>query len=89
MAIQGKKKFQIYLDEENFNFIKNFLDVRNDQRGGMSGLIDRYLDRQVYIIKHNPEFFNPKLHGKMTVGKFLKLLKLKTPPQDGAEQTPA
>ena len=89
MTIRGKKKYQIYLDEKNFIFIKKFLDVRNDQRGGMSGLVDRYLERQVYLIKHNPEFFSPKLHGKLTVRKLLNLLKLKTPSQDGAEQTPA
>lgn len=42
MAIEGKKRYAVYLDEENTEYVKAFL-AGTKNTGGLSGLIDGYL----------------------------------------------
>ena len=81
MPVKGKQRYQIYLDKENYDFVQQFLDIRRDQ-GGISGLLDKHLKRDVFMIKNNPEFFNVKDHGKMTLTKFINILQLKAMSKD-------
>ena len=39
MAIQGKKLYQVYLDEENAEYVKAFLESKRGE-GGLSALVD-------------------------------------------------
>lgn len=42
MAIAGKKRYAIYVDEANYEYVKSFIETTRFQ-GGMSGFIDSYL----------------------------------------------
>jgi len=72
MAIQGKKRIVIYVDEENYKFMKTFVDSRPNL-GGISGLLDRHLKRDVMLIKANKDYFDIKNHGKMSLAKLIHL----------------
>ena len=75
MAIEGKKKYQVYLDETEVEIIKEYLDTRPGQ-GGFSELIQRHVTRCANIIKKNPKALEDIEPGRLTVKKFWKLLKL-------------
>lgn len=75
MAIEGKKRYQIYLDEKNMDFLKTHFDSRPNT-GGISGLLDKYLARCVFMIKENQEIFDQIEPGKMTLKSFWKLTKI-------------
>lgn len=55
MAIKGKERFTVYLDEDNVQFIKSFLDTRRGQ-GGFSSVLDFYLDKLVSTIRLSGTF---------------------------------
>lgn len=74
MAIKGKKIFQLYLDQENYELVKEYLDTRPGQ-GGMSALMDKHLERCAKIVKNNRNLFGEIEPGKMTVKKFFQFLK--------------
>ena len=42
MAVEGKKRYAIYVDEDTFEYVKSFIETTRFQ-GGMSGFIDSYL----------------------------------------------
>jgi len=42
MAIKEKKRYVVYLDEENTEYVKNFLEATK-HKGGLSGLMDQYV----------------------------------------------
>ena len=42
LAIEGKKKVQVYVDEANYEYVKSFIETTRFQ-GGMSGFFDSYL----------------------------------------------
>ena len=42
MAIKNKKRYFLYLDEENAEYVKDFLETTR-HKGGMSGLVDSYI----------------------------------------------
>lgn len=87
MAIEGKKKYQLYLDEENVEFLKNHLSQRPNA-GGISGLVDKYLARCVFMIKENQDIFDKIEPGKMTLKKFFQFTKLNIRMQDQWKDKP-
>jgi hypothetical protein len=42
MPIQGKKKYMVYLDEENTELLKSYIESTRGE-GGFSALIDEYV----------------------------------------------
>lgn len=75
MAVKGKKQYAFYLDEENVEFIKAHFVSRKDS-GGLSGFIDKYLERTVFMIKSNPDIFDKIKPGYLTFPKLWQLVKL-------------
>lgn len=75
MAIPEKKAYKLYLDEENVEFLRSYLRNRRNQQG-LSGLVDKYLARCVWMIKNNQDIFKKIEPGKLTFSKFWQLLKL-------------
>jgi len=77
MAVKGKKLYAFYLDEENVEFLKaHFASVKDS--GGLSGFIDKYLNRSVWILKSSPEY-QSEIHcnpGKFTFSKLWQLVKV-------------
>jgi uncharacterized protein YcbX len=78
MAVQGKKEFKFYLDENNVEFLRNHFKGRS--RGdSLSTFIDKYLERSVKIAKMNKELIDKIEPGRMTFKKFWKLSKMEFP----------
>ena len=75
MAVIGKKKYQIYLDVENVEFLRSHFETRSNT-GGLSGFLDKYVARSVCMIKDNKEIFDSIPPGKMTWKGFWNLCKL-------------
>lgn len=75
MAIQGKKRVVVYLDSENYDLVRSYLDTRK-HAGGLSGLLDRHLARCADIIRKNPDKLKDIEPGKLTLKKFWKLAML-------------
>ena len=42
MAVAGKKKIQVYVDEKNYEYVKSFIETTRF-KGGMSQYFDTYL----------------------------------------------
>jgi hypothetical protein len=42
MAVDGKKKIQVYVVESDYEYIKSFIETTR-HKGGMSGFFDSYL----------------------------------------------
>lgn len=42
MAVQGKKRYAIYVDEAEYEYIKSFIETTRF-KGGMSGYFDTYM----------------------------------------------
>ena len=77
MAVEGKKAYKFYLDEKNVEFLKSHFASLKDS-GGLSGFIDKYLERSVWILKSSPEYVSEiKKHpGKFNFIKLWQLVKL-------------
>lgn len=75
MAVKGKKQYAFYLDEDNVEFLKSHFISRKDS-GGLSGFIDKYLSRTVWMIKSNPDIYNKIEPGKLTFQKLWQIVKL-------------
>lgn len=77
MAVKGKKQYAFYLDEKNVEFLKSHFSSLKDS-GGLSGFIDKYLDRSVRIMKSNPDYVSAikRKPGKLTFNKLWQLVKL-------------
>ena len=81
MAIPGKKRYTLFLDEENMEYLrKHFAYAKNS--GGVSALVDKYLSRCVFMHKENKDIFDKIEPGKMTFKNFLQLIKLQIRFQD-------
>lgn len=78
MAIQGKKAYKLYLDEENVEYLREYFQGRKNS-GSLSDFIDKYLERSVKIAKLNRNILDDIEPGKMTVKKFWKLCKMEFP----------
>lgn len=75
MAIEGKKKYQLYLDKNNVEFLRTYFDTRPNA-GGISGLLDKYIARCVVMVKENRETFDSMEPGSLTLKTFWKLCKI-------------
>jgi hypothetical protein len=75
MAVEGKKEFKLYLDEDNVDYLRQYFKGRA-QGDSLSTFIDKYLDRCVTVAKKNRKVLDSVEPGPMTFGKFWKLLKM-------------
>lgn len=50
MAVKNKKKYSLYLDEENAEYVKSFLELTKN-KGGLSGVVDGYLKTMAFTLK--------------------------------------
>lgn len=50
MAIKNKKKYMVYLDEKNTEFLKEYLETTKN-KGGLSGLFDGYVTTMTRTLK--------------------------------------
>lgn len=70
MAIKGKKKYMIYLNEENAEYVKSFLETTRN-KGGLSGIMDAHLKTMTLTLKAS----NYKKGQKVGFMKLLKIAK--------------
>jgi hypothetical protein len=75
MAIKGKKLVKLYLDEENYEFLKAHMETKPGS-GGISGLVDKYLARCAHSVKSNVDLFGNIQPGKLTWKGVWNLFKL-------------
>lgn len=77
MAVKGKKAYLFYLDEKNVESLKAHFESLKDS-GGLSGFIDKYLERTIWIMKSNPDYVSEikRDPGKMRFRKLWQLVKL-------------
>jgi len=68
LAIKGKKKVQVYVDEANYEYVKSFIETTRFQ-GGMSGFFDSYLGATARTLRA-AEYVKGK---KLTMAQLLKL----------------
>jgi hypothetical protein len=68
MAVQGKKRIVVYLDEENVKILRNYLDTRPGA-GGLSEILDKHVD----VIRKNEKKLAKIEPGRLTIKKFFKL----------------
>lgn len=87
MAVQGKKAYKLYLDEENIEFLKSYLDRRRAS-GGLSALVDKYLARCVFMVKENQDIFDNLEPGKLKFNKLMQLMKITVKMQDEWKDQP-
>ncbi len=68
MAIVGKKKVQIYVDEAEYEYIKSFIETTRF-KGGMSGYFDTYMKSTARTLRA-AKYVEGK---KLTLKQLLKL----------------
>lgn len=76
MPVSGKKGYKIYLDEENAEYLKQYLDGRPNS-GGLSALLDKYVARCAFMVKDNRESFDGIEPGPVSLKKIWQLMKIK------------
>jgi arsenate reductase-like glutaredoxin family protein len=72
MAVQGKKRIVVYLDEENVKILRNYLDTRPGA-GGLSEILDKHVTRLADVIRKNEKKLAKIEPGRLTIKKFFKL----------------
>jgi hypothetical protein len=72
MAVQGKKRIVVYLDEENVRILRNYLDTRPGA-GGLSEILDKYVTRLADVIRKNEKKLSKIEPGRLTIKKFFQL----------------
>ena len=50
MAVKNKKKYAVYLDEENAEYVKSFLETTKN-KGGLSGVVDGYIKTMAITLR--------------------------------------
>lgn len=78
MAVKNKKEYKIYLDEEETEYVRAFLETTRN-KGGLSGVLNGYIKTMAKTLKlsgYQPE-------GKISVSMMLKIAK------NGLTQDPA
>ncbi len=50
MAIKGKKAYKLYLDEENYEYVKRYVDT-TFMAGGMSGMINEIVGQMADTLR--------------------------------------
>jgi hypothetical protein len=78
MAIAGRKKYQVYLNADDVEVLREWLDTRPGQ-GGLSELLQKHVHRCAEIIRKNPEKLKRIEPGKLTIKKFFQLASLEMP----------
>jgi hypothetical protein len=75
MAIKGKARVTVYLDQDNYETVKNYLDSRPGA-GGLSAILDKHVARCAAIIRKNEEKLKKVKPGRLTLKKFWQLAQL-------------
>ncbi len=78
MAVKNKKEYKVYLDEEQTEYVRAFLDTTRN-KGGLSGVLNGYIGAMAKTLKlsgYKPE-------GKITMSTMLKMA------INGVKQNPA
>lgn len=70
MAIKGKKMYSIYLDEDDAEFLKAFLE-KTKNKGGLSAVMNGHLRTMCKTLR--AAGYNP--NKKLTVAKLLRIFK--------------
>ena len=70
MAIKNKKSYSFYLDEENYSYVKSFLETTRN-KGGVSGIIDAHLKALALTLKAS----GYKEGEKVGIAKLLRIAK--------------
>jgi hypothetical protein len=72
MAVEGKKRVVVFLDEDNVNTLREYLDSRPGA-GGLSEILDRHVARCANVIRKNEKKLAKIKPGRLTVKKFFQL----------------
>lgn len=67
---KNKKEYKVYLNEENTEYVKTFLETTRN-KGGLSGLVDGYIASMAKTLKAS----GYKSGEKITVAKMLRIAK--------------
>ena len=78
MAIKGKRQYTLYLDEENTEYVKEFL-LTTKHQGGLSGIVDAHLSSMAKTLKASKYLPGEKL----TAAKLFRIFR------NGLKQEPA
>jgi hypothetical protein len=68
MAVENKKRYVVYLDEETTEYVKAFLDTTRN-KGGLSGLVEGYLTTMAKTLRASG--YRPGQ--KLTAAKLLRI----------------
>jgi hypothetical protein len=72
MAVKGKKRYVLYLDEETTEFVKSYLEKKKN-KGGLSLLVDKYLSRQVLAIENHEKTSEKLKLNELSIPQAFKL----------------
>ena len=72
MAVKGKKRYVLYLDEGTAEFVKSYLEKKKN-KGGLSLLVDKYLSRQVLAIKNHEKTSEKLKLDELSIPQAMKL----------------
>jgi hypothetical protein len=68
MAVKNKERYTVYLDPDNTEYVKSFLETTKN-KGGLSGLVDSYLATMANTLRVSG--YQPGQ--KLTAAKLLKI----------------
>ncbi len=80
MAVEGKIKVTMYLDKENIEVLRNYLDTRPGA-GGVSAIMDKHVSRLADIIRKNKKQLSEIEPGRLTLKKLVQLMKMDVDPK--------
>jgi hypothetical protein len=72
MAVKGKKRYVLYLNEESTEFLKSYLETKKN-KGGLSLLVDKYIGRQVLAIKNHQKVSEEITLNELSIPQAMKL----------------
>jgi hypothetical protein len=75
MAVAGKKRVIVYLEGENYDTLRKYLDSRPGA-GGVSEILDKHLARCADVIRKNEKKLAKIKPGRLSTRKFLQMAKL-------------
>ena len=74
MAVKGKKRYVLYLDENTTEFVKSYLETTKN-KGGLSLLVDKYLGRTAIVIKKHENLTENVEATKLSIPTIFKIFK--------------
>ncbi len=80
MAVKGKEAVMLYLDKENMDVLRKYLDTRKGT-GGISAVMDKHVARLADIIRKNKKQLSEIEPGRLTLKKLVQLMKLDIDPK--------